>query len=107
MTLYNLNQIEGTGEYGGLVKQAFVKNDKNEMNCGIFVLQPGESLKEFEKHESDEVFYIASGCLTVLLKQSDTLEAQAGQIVLIPKNEWHLSKNLGSTDTVVFWCNRD
>ena len=105
--IYDPKEIAGTTEFGGLVKPAFARDNNNEMSCGVFILKPGESLKDYESHASDEIFYIASGSLTVLSKDSGAVTVQKGQIARIPKTIVHLSKNEGDTETVVFWCNRD
>lgn len=106
MKLYNLDEVTGTRDFGGLVKPV-ISRVGSEMACGTFELTPGESLKDFESHNSDEIFFIASGTLTVLSKSSDTITATAGQIVLIPRGEIHLSRNDGKEKAIVFWCNRD
>lgn len=107
MTLFDTASIKGTTEFGGLVRPVIARAADVEMSCGTFELKPGESLNDFESHNSDEIFYIASGTLTVLSKTSEPIAAHEGQIVRIPKGEIHLSKNTGNKAVVVFWCNRD
>jgi quercetin dioxygenase-like cupin family protein len=107
MTLFDTIAIKGTTEFGGLVRPVIAKTADVEMSCGTFELKPGESLNDFESHNSDEIFYIASGTLTVLSKTCDPILAREGQIVRIPKGEIHLSKNDGDKSVIVFWCNRD
>lgn len=107
MKAYNLEGIEGTLEYGGIVKQALAIGDSAQMSCGTLTLRPGESMKEFENHRSDEIFFIASGELKIEARQGENVSAHQGQIVHIPKEEWHLSSNPGHADTVLFWINRD
>jgi quercetin dioxygenase-like cupin family protein len=107
MKVYNLDGIEGTTEYGGIVKQALAIGDGAQMSCGTLTLKPGETMKEFENHRSDEIFFIAAGELKIEAKQGTDINARQGQIVHIPKEEWHLSGNSRETDTVLFWVNRD
>lgn len=107
MKVFNLDGIEGTLEYGGIVKQALAVGEGAEMSCGTLTLRPGEIMKEFENHRSDEIFFIVSGELKIEAKQGEDINAGQGQIVHIPKEEWHLSSNPGKADTVLFWVNRD
>ena len=107
MKVFKPNEIDGTLEYGGVVKPAFSVGDAAEMSCGTLTLKPGEVMKEFESHGSDEIFFIASGELKVAAKEGEGVSAKSGQIVHLPKGEWHLSSNPGNTDTVLFWVNRD
>jgi quercetin dioxygenase-like cupin family protein len=107
MILFDTASTEGTEEFGGLVKIAVARTMGAELSCGTFELMPGESLKDFESHKSDELFYIVLGTLTVLSKTQEPVTAREGQIVHIPKGEVHLSKNGGDKKAVVFWCNRD
>ncbi len=106
MKVYNPNEIEGTLEFGGVVKPALSMKEA-EMSCGTLTLKPGEVMKEFESHGSDEIFFVAAGELKVAAKEGKGVTAKAGEIVHLPKGEWHLSSNPGSTDTVLFWVNRD
>lgn len=107
MTVFDTLAVKGTTEFGGLVRPVVARADGAELSCGTFELDPGESLKDFESHNSDEIFYIAAGTLTVLSKTSEPVTAREGQIVRIPRGEVHLSKNDGDRKAVVFWCNRD
>ena len=107
MKVFNPIEIEGTLEYGGVVKPALSVDNGAEMSCGTLTLRPGEVMKDFESHGSDEIFFIASGELKVAAKEGEGVSAKAGQIVHLPKGEWHLSSNPGNTDTVLFWVNRD
>ena len=107
MKAYNPQTIEGTLEYGGVVKGVLSVSSGAEMSCGTLSLKPGESMKELEKHASDEIFYIVSGELKVAAKEGEGVTARQGQIVHLPKGEWHLSSNPGKTETVLFWVNRD
>ena len=107
MKLYNPAEIAGTAEFGGLIKPVIQKDAQIEMSCGTFELKPGESLNDYESHASDEIFYIIAGTLTVDSKSTGTVTASEGQIVRIPKDEMHLSKNRADKNAVVFWINRD
>lgn len=107
MKLYDPEKVAGTGEFGGLVKPVIMKDSQTEMSCGTFELKPGESLNDYESHGSDEIFYIIAGTLSVDSKSTGTVTASAGQVVHIPKNEIHLSKNMSDQKAVVFWINRD
>ena len=107
MKVLKPSETEGTTLYGGIVRPALVVGGGVEMSCGTLTLQPGESMKEIEKHGSDEIFYIASGELKIAGQDGKSIHAQAGEIVHLPMGEWHLSSNPGSTQTVLFWVNRD
>ena len=107
MEVYEPNQIKGTLEYGGLVRPVLSVADGGEISCGTLLLKPGEVMKDFEKHSSDEIFFIILGELKVEDKEGNSVSAKAGQIVYLPNGEWHLSSNPGKTDTVLFWVNRD
>lgn len=107
MKVLKPSQTEGTTQYGGVVRPALSAADGVELSCGTLTLQPNESMKEIEKHGSDEIFFIASGELKVAGSDGASIRAKAGEIVYLPKGEWHLSSNPGSTQTVLFWVNRD
>jgi len=106
MKVLKPSEMEGTPQYGGIVRPV-LSVDVTEMSCGTLTLQPGEAMKEIEKHNSDEIFFIASGELKVAGQDGEGIHAKAGEIVYLPKGEWHLSSNPGSTQTVLFWVNRD
>ena len=107
MKVFNLTEIEATPEYGGIVRQALKAGHGAEMSCGTLVLKPGEIMKDFESHGSDEIFFIAAGELLIKRKQDEDIIASQGQIVHLPKGEWHWSSNPGKTETLLFWVNRD
>ena len=107
MKVYQPANTEGTTQYGGIVRTLFGVGDGAEMSCGTLTLRPGEAMKEIEKHNSDEIFFIASGELKVAGQDGKFVSAKAGEIVYLPMGEWHLSSNTGTTDTVLFWVNRD
>lgn len=100
-------ETEGTTQYGGVVRPALGADGIVELSCGTLTLKPGESMKEIEKHNSDEIFYIAAGELSVVGKDGIAMRAKSGEIVYLPKGEWHLSSNPGLVQTVLFWVNRD
>lgn len=107
MQVYQPALSEGTTQYGGVVRAAFAAGDGVEMSCGTLTLKPGEAMKEIEKHNSDEIFFIASGMLQIAGADGKNITAKAGEIVHLPVGEWHLSSNPGTTDTILFWVNRD
>ncbi|MEN6634550.1 MAG: cupin domain-containing protein [Clostridiaceae bacterium] len=107
MKVYRPSESEGTIQYGGVVRQALCAGSSAQLSCGTLTLQPGESMKEIEKHQSDEIFFIASGELKIAGEDKSSILAKAGEIVHLPMGEWHLSSNPGSTPTVLFWVNRD
>jgi mannose-6-phosphate isomerase-like protein (cupin superfamily) len=107
MKVFSMAEVEGTLEYGGIVRQALKAGQGAEMSCGTLVLKPGEVMKDFESHGSDEIFFIAAGELKIARKQGEDVFVGQGQIVHLPKGEWHWSSNPGKTDTLLFWVNRD
>ncbi len=107
MKVYNMDDIQGTPEYGGIVKQALSVESGAQMSCGTLTLRPKESMKEIENHRTDEIFFIASGELKIETKNGEGIYARQGQVVHIPREEWHLSSNPGNSETVLFWVNRD
>ena len=107
MKKFDSDAFKGTTDFGGLVKVIVSKDIGAEMGCGLFILEPNEDLHGFEQHESDELFYIISGTLTVESPDKEPIEAHKNQVVWIPKNESHHSVNYGTERAVVFWCNRD
>jgi len=104
MKLLKPEEIEGTKEYGGIVKFIVTKENCNDLSAGFTILKPGESLNSEEIHEFvDEVFYIISGTLTIFSSDKEYLKAEKGQIVVIPKKFPHHSKNLGNENLVFLW----
>jgi len=101
---YNIEKIKGTGAYGGIVKIAVSKKTGSQLNSGIFVLKPGEAIVR-DVHENDEVFFVIAGSLTVQAEHAGKIDISMGEILLIPANEVHYSKNLSNEDVKVFWCN--
>jgi len=97
-------KVEGTADYGGNVKIMVSKSTGSQLNSGIFSLKPGERLVD-DIHESDEVFYIVRGTLTVDSPGLDGINAREGEIVLIPAGQLHISSNKGDSEVEVFWCN--
>jgi mannose-6-phosphate isomerase-like protein (cupin superfamily) len=105
MKVYNPDTITGTNEYGGTVK--IIINDKTPSNLssGIFTLKPGEALVP-DIHQSDEVFYIVSGQLTLRDgEKTEEYKVPAGSMVWIPKGQVHLSSNENEEDVVILWTN--
>lgn len=107
MKVYQPAEMEGTTQYGGVVRMALGIGEDAELSCGTLTLKPGEAMKEIEKHNSDEIFFVASGQLQIAGQDGMRVSASAGEIVHLPMGEWHLSSNPGTTDTVLFWVNRD
>ena len=100
-------EAEQLTQFGGVVRPALAVGNGVEMSCGTLTLQPGESMKEIEKHQSDEIFFISSGELKIAGEDTSSILAKAGEIVYLPMGEWHLSSNPGNVETVLFWVNRD
>lgn len=107
MKVFKPSESEEILQYGGVVRLAFGVGDGAQVSCGTLTLQPGESMKEIEKHNSDEIFYIASGELKIAGQEGASIFAKAGEVVHLPMGEWHLSSNPGAIKTVLFWVNRD
>jgi len=107
MKVIKPSEAEQLTQYGGVVRPALAVGDGAEMSCGTLTLKPGESMKEIEKHQSDEIFFISSGELKIAGEDKSSILAKAGEIVHLPKGEWHLSSNPGNVETVLFWVNRD
>jgi quercetin dioxygenase-like cupin family protein len=107
MEVYNPDALEGTHEYGGTVKIIVDGSKGSNLASGVFSLEPGEDLVP-DIHDSDEVFFILEGTLT--LRDQDGEEdhqAKAGEMVLIPKGQVHLSSNQGQETVMVFWAHAD
>jgi quercetin dioxygenase-like cupin family protein len=103
MDIYNLDEIEGTTEFGGTVKVVVNEETPSNLMSGTFTLKPGEALVP-DIHESDEVFYIVSGVLTLRDDQCmESHQVPAGRIVRIPRKQVHLSSNEGNQDVVIFF----
>jgi mannose-6-phosphate isomerase-like protein (cupin superfamily) len=107
MKVIKPSEAEQLTQFGGIVRPALAVGNGVEMSCGTLTLQPGEQMKEIEKHGSDEIFFIASGELKVAGQDGASIFAKAGEIVSLPAGEWHLSSNPGKVQTVLFWVNRD
>ncbi len=107
MKVIKPTEAEQLTQFGGVVRPALAVGKGVEMSCGTLTLQPGESMKEIEKHQSDEIFFISSGELKIAGEDKSSILAKAGEIVYLPMGEWHLSSNPGNVETVLFWVNRD
>lgn len=108
MKVFRPEETEGTTDFGGVVRPVLAAGRGGaELSCGTLTLKPGEVMKDFENHKSDEIFLIMAGEIKVEAKEGEGVFAKAGQIVYLPKGEWHLSSNPGSSETVLFWLNRD
>ena len=104
MEVYDLATIEGTREYGGIVKIAVGEDVPSNLMSGVFSLAPGEALVP-DVHDSDEVFYVISGQLTLRDdKGREEHKVRAGQMVRIPKGQIHLSSNEDDEDVHIFWA---
>jgi mannose-6-phosphate isomerase-like protein (cupin superfamily) len=102
--VFEPKEIEGTKEYGGIVKFIVSKENCPDLSAGFTILEPGESLNSEEIHEiQDEVFYVVSGTLTIFSSGKKYLTAKKGQIVLVPRKFPHHSKNLGTEKLVFLW----
>ena len=104
MQKFSPDTTEGTGDYGGNVKIMVSQAIGSQLNSGIFSLGPGEALVK-DVHQNDEVFYVVEGTLTIDSPGQETVTAGVGEMVLISKEEVHFSKNLGTEETKIFWCN--
>ena len=95
--------VEGTTEYGGIVKIIASKAIGSQLNSGIFSLAPAHALVK-DQHENDEMFYVIEGTLTIDSPGQKTITADAGQMVLISAGEIHFSKNTSDKPVKIFWC---
>ena len=105
MKVIRPNDYTGTEEYGGLVKIMISDETGSNLHSGIFTLKPGEALAPDIHRESDEIFYVISGEITV--ESGDTGEKHlihAGELLYIPKGETHITKNSGDVLASVHWC---
>ena len=103
MDIFQVSEMTGTTEFGGTVKIAVSAETPSNLSSGVFILQPGQALIP-DIHNSDEIFYVASGTLT--LRDGDRTEehqVRAGNMVRIPKGIVHLSSNESSDDVVIVW----
>ncbi len=107
MKVIKPSEAEQITQFGGIVRPALAIGESVQLSCGTLTLQPGEQMKEIEKHNSDEIFFVASGELKVAGEDGASIYAKAGEIVYLPMGEWHLSSNPGGVQTVLFWVNRD
>ena len=98
------NNVEGTTEYGGVVKIIISKDLGSQLNSGIFSLNSGQALVE-DLHENDEVFYIIDGILTIESPGEETITVSKGEMVLISAGQVHYSKNVNDKTVEIFWCN--
>ena len=96
-------KIKGVKDYGGIVKVIISREKGSQLCSGIFSLKPGEALVR-DIHKNDEVFYVIRGLLTISSENGEEIEVSEGEILLIPRGKVHFSKNLGKTNTDVFWC---
>ena len=104
MEVYDLDSIAGTREYGGIVKIIVNQDIASDLMSGVFSLAPGEALVP-DIHDSDEVFYVISGELTLRDdKGQENHKVKEGQMARIPKRQAHLSSNEGHEDVHIFWA---
>jgi mannose-6-phosphate isomerase-like protein (cupin superfamily) len=104
MEVYDLDSIVGTREYGGVVKIVVNQDISSDLISGVFLLAPGEALVP-DIHDSDEVFYVISGELTLRdEKGQESHKIKRGQMARIPKGQTHLSSNEGREDVHIFWA---
>lgn len=106
--VFELSKVPETTEFGGVVKIIKNVSHSSQIIFGTFNLNPGESLVD-DIHETDEVFYIVRGELTIKASKDDKSPsvAKEGQVVYIPKKTLHISQNQGLETVEVFWCNGD
>lgn len=67
---------------------------------GTLVLAPGEAYKKHYHPYSDEYVYVVNGEITII-GDDNTLTAQSGTGVFIPKDAPHRLENNGSVETTV------
>lgn len=71
---------------------------------GTFALAPGEVFLNHYHPYSEECFYVVKGEVTIE-NGENTIIADEGTGVFVPKNEPHRLRNTGSEETVlVFFC---
>jgi len=106
--VFELSKVPETTEFGGVVKIIKSVSNPFQIVFGTFSLDVGESLVD-DIHETDEVFYIVRGELTIKASKDDKSPsvAKEGQVVYIPKKTLHISQNRGLKTVEVFWCNGD
>ena len=103
MDVFNPAEINDRHEFGGTVKIIVGDSTPSNLMSGLFLLKPGEALNK-DIHESDEVFYVIQGELTVLDGDTgDQITVPAGHFVRIPRGVVHISSNLGSEVVRVVW----
>lgn len=106
MRVFDLPNMEGTKEYGGSVIIAVDEGVSSVVRSGTFTLNPGESLVP-DRHDSDEVFYVIRGTITVASgDHSEIHTVRPGQMLHIPAQTVHLSSNRGDEPVEIFWCYR-
>jgi len=67
---------------------------------GTLALAPGEAYKSHYHPYSDEYLYVVAGEVTIT-GDADTIIAQAGSGVFIPKSTPHRLQNAGNVDTTL------
>ena len=68
--VFELSKVPETTEFGGVVKIIKKVSHSSQIIFGTFSLNPGESLVD-DIHETDEVFYIVRGELTIKAYKDD------------------------------------
>jgi quercetin dioxygenase-like cupin family protein len=103
MEVYHPDSVTGTNEYGGTVKIIVSDKTPSNLSSGIFILKSGEALVP-DIHESDEMFYVLSGLLTLRNgEKTEEHKVPAGRMVRIPKGQVHLSSNEDKEDVVILF----
>ena len=64
-----------------------------------FTIPPGQSFQPPDIHAKDEPYYILKGVASILNPETGiVVEAEAGDVVLIPAGCWHTVYNFGEED---------
>lgn len=103
MKKFTKEEYEETREYGGIVKIYISRKTDSELKAGIIELQPGESLVK-DIHDNDEIYYVIEGTIKVESPEGALVNAERGEIVLIPAREVHFASNPGNKVTRIFCC---
>ncbi len=104
MQAYDPTKMEGTRQFGGVVKTVLGEEVRSNLMSGVIILKPGEALVRDLHEKSDEVFYVIRGELTVKDESGkERHKVQAGKVFHIPQGQVHFSSNEGAEEVYVFW----
>lgn len=107
-TQHHQNKVDTSILRGEVIRnnETYVVEDNNaleHLTLSKTTLHPGKQTGGHYHDDQEEIYHFVYGTGTMQVGSS-VFPVKAGDIVMIPKGDWHQVKNHSSTDPLIFVC---